>query len=128
MTAAVQMPLFVFADFADYTVTWLAAHPLALLLSVAGSLALLFVALLWHDTKDDARSEMDDTAPRVTKVVQFKPDARVYTGDDYAEMVRLHQSLPSASQAEIRARVNARADELARETRAKRDQSRRETR
>ena len=116
---AVAMPLFVFVDFADYTVSWLAAHPLALLLSVAGSLALLFVALLWHDTRHDDRPEMDDTAPRVQKVVQFNPDARVYTGEAYSEMVR---------HAEIRARVDARADELARETRTKREQRRKETR
>ena len=88
MTAAVQMPLFVFADFADYTVTWLAAHPLALLLTVAGTLACGFVALLWHDTRDDDRSEMDDSEPTRVKVVQIKDGAEItYGGAEYERLV-----------------------------------------
>ena len=39
------------------------AHPLASLLVMVGTIAVCLLALLWADTRDDARHEMDD-APK----------------------------------------------------------------
>jgi len=41
----------------------LEAHPLASLLVMVGTIAVCLLALLWIDTRDDARHEMDD-APK----------------------------------------------------------------
>lgn len=41
----------------------LEAHPLASLLVMVGTIAVCLLALLWADTRDDARHEMDD-APK----------------------------------------------------------------
>ena len=41
----------------------LEAHPLASLLVMVGTIAVCLLALLWADTRDDSRHEMDD-APK----------------------------------------------------------------
>lgn len=84
---AVAMPLFNRDEFLTASLAWLSENPLAFLVTFAGILACGFVWLLWHDTRDDARSEMDDTAPRVQKVVQIKDGAAVYTAEDYRALV-----------------------------------------
>lgn len=40
---------------------WLATHPLASLIVLTGAIAVSLLVLLWMDTRDDARHEMDDT-------------------------------------------------------------------
>lgn len=40
---------------------FLEAHPLASLIVMAGTVAVCMFVLLWIDTRDDARHEMDDT-------------------------------------------------------------------
>ena len=53
---------------------------------LCGLLACGFLALVWWDTRHDDRSEMEDTAPQVQKVVQFT-GKRIYTDADYRELV-----------------------------------------
>ena len=83
---AVTMPLFVFADFVEATTTWVLSRPLLSLFLLTGTVACGFVALLWQDTREDERGEMEDTEPRVRKVVQFTGQ-RPYTDMDYHELV-----------------------------------------
>lgn len=108
------MPLFVFAEFADYSLTWIGDHTLAVVFLAAGFLACACVALLWHDTRNDDRSELDDTAPRVSKVVQFKAEGRVFTSEDYRQMVdaQTRGEDPAAVIARINASWQQAEDEL----------------
>lgn len=46
---------------------WLAAHPLASLLVMVGTIAVCLLALLWADTRDDARHEMQDDEPKAVR-------------------------------------------------------------
>jgi len=85
---AVAMPLFVFAEYADQSFTWMQQNTGTMLVLFVVALAIPCVGWIFHDARRDDRSELDDTSPRV-KVVQIKDGAPItYGGPEYEQLVK----------------------------------------
>jgi len=46
---------------------WLGNHPLASLIVLTGVIAVSLLVLLWLDTRDDSRHEMQDNEPKAVR-------------------------------------------------------------
>ena len=79
---------------------------------LCGLLACVFIGMVWDDTRDDERDEMQDSEPSI-KVVQFSPlvtDREEYARlqeDAYRRMVERFQANVKVGQDAEKASVNA---------------------
>lgn len=112
---AVTMPVFVWLDFLDSWVGWVEHHLLIATFVLAGTFALGMVSLVLHDTRHDDRSELDDTAPKLSKVVRIDSKARVYTDEDYRHLIAAVTA--GEDPKVVMARIGAQWDEAQRELR-----------
>lgn len=114
---ATTMPLFSYLDLADYALTKAQEHWLTALFLFCGFFALGMISLVMHDTRDDGRSEMQDTEPKPRKVVQISDKARTYTDADYWKL--LAETAKGRSSDEVIAEINAEWDKAKAEAAAK---------